>query len=145
LQPGDAGQIADIHAESFGKAWTRSDMEDHITRDLCLGIGDDPLEGFIIMRIADDQAEILTIATSPERRGNGLAYDLLNESETRLMAKGVTLLFLEVAEDNMAAIALYQKSGFEPIGKRPAYYRRAHGRVAALTFRKTLDAGQTTG
>jgi len=37
------------------------------------------------------------------------------------------------------AITFYKKSGFEPIGKRPAYYKREKGRVAALTFRKALS------
>ena len=55
-----------------------------------------------------------------------------------LKSSGVSVLFLEVAEDNAAAKALYDRCGFTPIGKRPAYYRREGGRVAALTFRKDL-------
>jgi len=47
-------------------------------------------------------------------------------------------MFLEVAEDNEAAIHLYRSLGFQPIGRRPAYYRRADGRVAAITFSKKL-------
>jgi len=145
LRKGDAGRIAELHTQSFDSAWGVSDMETHIARDICLGVGDEMLDGFIIVRAADDQAEILTIAIAPEKRGTGLALALLQNSETMLTARGAGLLFLEVAEDNRAAIALYKKAGFEPIGKRPAYYRRINGRVGALTFRKTLDAGEPTG
>ena len=47
---------------------------------------------------------------------------------------GAQSLWLEVAQDNAAALALYAAVGFEVIGRRPAYYRRAKGAVDALTL-----------
>lgn len=114
-------------------------MAGHCQRDLCLGYSD-PLRGFVIVQCAADQAEILTIVTDPDHRKSGIAGSVLSAAEDNLSARGVTIIFLEVAEDNNPAIAFYRSAGFEPFGKRPAYYRRETGRVAALTFRKRLDA-----
>jgi len=134
----DAVRMAEIHGQSFYKAWPKTDMEHHVQKDLCFGRGR-PLDGFVIVRHTVDQAEILTIAIDVNCRRRGYAGALLDIAETELTELGVDTLFLEVAEDNEAAIAFYKKSKFLPIGRRPAYYKREKGRVAALTFRKRLS------
>jgi len=134
----DAPRMAQIHEESFYKGWSAEEMASHIKKDLCLGHGR-PLDGFVIISHSADQAEIVTIAIDLQMRRQGLARKLLEIAETELTDLGVDTLFLEVAEDNLTAITFYKNSGFEPIGKRPAYYKREKGRVAALTFRKALS------
>jgi ribosomal-protein-alanine N-acetyltransferase len=42
-------------------------------------------------------------------------------------ARGATRLFLEVADDNAAALALYARAGFSEAGRRPGYYARPDG------------------
>ena len=37
-------------------------------------------------------------------------------------AAGAKVMFLEVAEENQPAMALYAKAGFEKAGRRPDYY-----------------------
>jgi len=133
----DAARMAEIHAQSFYKGWPAAEMQGHVTQDLCFGHGR-PLDGFLILRHGGDQAEILTIAVDSAARRQGIAGALLDIAETELLDLGVELLFLEVAEDNEAAIAFYKKYGFKPIGRRPSYYKRDMGRVAALTFQKAL-------
>jgi len=140
----DAPRMSEIHAQSFHKGWGEADMQTHIQKDLCFGFGR-PLDGFIILSSAADQAEILTIATDPVYRRRGIARALLEISETELVDNGVDTLFLEVAEDNDAAIKFYKGAGFEPIGRRPAYYKREMGRVAAITYRKRLAANDRLG
>ncbi len=139
LVPEDAAAMARLHASSFDPAWPESDMHGHINSDLVVGYGD-PLAAFVILRLSADQGEILTLVTDPDHRGQGLAGQVLSEAEKHAAQQGVDILFLEVAEDNDPARALYKKLGYERIGRRPAYYRRKNGRVAALTFRKKLDA-----
>ena len=113
-------------------------MEVHLSRDICIGFGQ-PLTGFIIISHTLDQAEILTIVTCPNHRKKGIAKKLLEAAEQTLSQKGADIVFLEVAEDNDSAIALYKSCSYEPFGRRPAYYRREKGRVAAMTYRKRLD------
>ena len=135
----DARDMAAIHAQSFDRSWDALEMAAHTQKDMCFGIDvDGALAAFIIMSRAADQAEVLTIATAAQARRKGLGRALLMEAALELKSRDVTDLFLEVAEDNAAAIALYRTVGFDAIGRRPAYYRRENGRVAALTFSKKL-------
>lgn len=139
LGPRDAKAMAEIHAASIDKGWDALEMSAHVAKDICLGTGD-PLSAFIICSKAADQSEILTLATHPDQRRMGLGHETLIAAIAHLQARGIRTLFLEVAEDNLAAQALYRGAGFAAIGRRPAYYRRSQGRVAALTFSKSLDA-----
>ena len=129
----DAEAMAHIHAGSFERPWPALDMSVHTERDLCLGL-DSPLKCFVILGGTDLHAEILTLATHSDHRGTGLATDLLSQSIAKLKSSGCQEIFLEVAEDNQAARALYKKLGFVPVGRRPGYYRRANGRMAAITY-----------
>ena len=55
-----------------------------------------------------------------------------------LAARGADIIFLDVAEDNVPAIALYRRAGFYQHGRRSGYYRRPQARIAALLFQKRL-------
>ena len=79
---------------------------------------------FILYRLAADEAEILTLATRPAARKQGLAKALVKAAASRLRALGAKSLFLEVASDNYAAQALYRNAGFKQAGRRKAYYER---------------------
>jgi len=133
-----------IHGDSFAPpfgtgGWDALEMAIHTQKDLCLGFDiEGELAAFIIVSIAADQAEILTIATDHTARRKGLGLGLLETVCSALNKRDVRDLFLEVAEDNDPAIALYRQAGFLPIGRRPAYYQREAGRVAALTFSKKI-------
>ena len=139
LSARDAKTMAALHAQSFERSWDALEMATHTARDLCLGLEETgQLTAFIILSRAADQAEILTIAVAKSARRQGLGRQLLRGAVKRLQQEGSGELFLEVAEDNVAAIALYRMAGFQPIGRRPAYYRRETGRIAAITYAKKL-------
>lgn len=79
---------------------------------------------------AADEAEILNIAVDPVWRRRGVGSALLNAVADR--ARGE--IFLEVAEPNAPAIALYRKLGWVDAGLRPGYYN--HGTVNAVVMKK---------
>lgn len=133
LTANDIEAMETIHAACFDKPWPALDMAVHVARDLCLGVGD-PLASFAILRRSDIDAEILTVATDPAMRGQGLAGQVLSVATEQYTVAGLRHIFLEVAEDNTAARTLYKRLGFVPIGRRPAYYARTDGRIAAITF-----------
>ncbi|WP_262423258.1 GNAT family N-acetyltransferase [Brevundimonas denitrificans] len=88
---------------------------------------------------AADEAEIVTLAVRPEARRRGLGGRLLDRVLDRARDQGVARLFLEVAHDNDAALALYASRGFEQAGGRPAYYARPDGvRADALILALNL-------
>lgn len=144
LNESDAPLMSDLHSVCFDQAWSIDDMKAHTRQDICKGSLDNGLRSFVIIRQASDQADILTIAVHPDYRRQGLAQSLLTQGEESVRALGVKIIFLEVAEDNASAIRFYEKSQYVRIGRRPAYYRRESGRVAALTYRKDLDGVPTS-
>jgi ribosomal-protein-alanine N-acetyltransferase len=79
-------------------------------------------EGFILARTAADEAEILTLAVVPTARRRGLGGRLLASAMAAARGRGATAMFLEVAESNAAARALYAIGGFTPVGRRGRYY-----------------------
>lgn len=97
--------------------------------------------GFALMRSVADEAELLTIDVRPEAQRRGTGTDLLREVLRVAARTGASAVFLEVAEDNAAARALYRAAGFVEVGRRPSYYRRPAGRHCdALVLRREMDA-----
>jgi len=78
----------------------------------------------------------------PSHRRRGVARALVRSGLAQAAAMGADEAFLEVAADNLAALALYREEGFEPAGLRSGYYRRPGGEaVDALVLRRTLNRG----
>jgi len=125
----DAPACADIHQAAFAHGWKAVDFEVLVAAsstiaDGMVGERDDELLAICLSRRAVDEAEILSIAVALPVRRHGLATRLLNDHIENLRNAGVANLFLEVAEDNGAALSLYRKFGFQHVADRPAYYSR---------------------
>lgn len=69
------------------------------------------------------QADIQTIAVSPDSRRHGIGRALMNALMAEARDRGATELFLEVRDDNPSAQRLYDSLGFERIAVRPQYYQ----------------------
>ncbi len=96
-------------------------------------------EGFALGQAAAGEAELLTLAVAPQARRRGLGAALVAAFEAEARARGATEAFLEVAETNNAARALYARLGYRAAGRRPGYYRRPGApSLAALVLRKPL-------
>jgi tRNA threonylcarbamoyladenosine biosynthesis protein TsaB len=129
----DLPELARIHAACFTKPWDETAL-----RELLQSPGIIALfapAGFVIARVAADEAEILTLAVASEARRAGLGRALLREAAQRAAAEGAKAMFLEVAAANSAARALYDASGFRNVGTRKSYYERD---VDALILRRDL-------
>ncbi len=99
----------------------------------------DAAAGFVLSRVAADEAEVLSIAVMPERRGEGIAGRLLDAHREMLRFARARMLFLEVEDANAAALALYRRQGFQEVSRRDAYYRKADGSAAtAIVMRAAL-------
>lgn len=133
----DCSLIAEIHSDSFYTGWSRDEVSRMISNSntLCLvlrQIGNPrDVAAFIILRLALDEAEILTLAVANQNRRKGLARMLLDEAHRQLYTKGIRHIFLEVAEDNSAAVNLYRKCEFRTVSRREGYYKRSNGQHAA--------------
>lgn len=137
----DAGWLAELHALAFDEPWLATDVAVLIgspgVRAFAARL-DGAAVAFILCRTAADEAEILTLATAPEGRRRGAASALVEAAAEAARIDGASRLFLEVAEDNPGALALYRRRGFAEVGRRRGYYRRPDGAVAAVLMRRHL-------
>ncbi|MDB5561914.1 MAG: Ribosomal-protein-S18p-alanine acetyltransferase [Hyphomicrobiales bacterium] len=142
-EPRDAEALARLHALGFYRGWPKSDFFSYLTETATPAyIACDAKRrviGFAMLRVADDEAELLTIAVDPKWRGKGIGKALLRATFQDLLMSPVQKMFLEVAADNPAAIHLYRQEGFAEIGRRQGYYARADGKPAtALVMARNL-------
>lgn len=132
-----AERLAAVHATAFDAPWDAAAFAGLL--DQAGVFACETADGFILMRVVVDEAEILTLAVRPQARGQGQAAHLVAEGAAAAGARGADRVFLEVADDNAAARALYARAGFVEAGRRPAYYSRADGsRADALLLTLNL-------
>ena len=138
----DAGWLAEIHAQAFDDSWSAADIATLLDGPGTYAFAarfDGAPAAFILCRVVADEAEILTLATIPAGRRRGGAAALIDAGAAAALAGGAVNLFLEVAQDNHSAVALYNGKGFVEVGRRRGYYRRPDGAVAALLMRLDLN------
>lgn len=129
-----AGVLAALHAEAFAgqseELWTEKSLRELLLMPGALALlamqGGAPV-GFILLRQAADEAEIITLAVQPQLRRQGVARRLLTVGLAKVTGRGAQQCFLEVADTNIAARGLYASAGFLEVGRRPGYYRDAAG------------------
>ena len=144
LRPDRAQACARLHGQGFAHPWSPDEMGARITNSSTVGAAAlDPVSGrllgFVLSRLAADEAEILTIAVDSAHQGKGIGRALLSENLRQAANAGAKMMFLEVAKDNAPALALYERFGFVKVGERAGYYRRADGtRASAIVMRKSL-------
>jgi ribosomal-protein-alanine N-acetyltransferase len=93
---------------------------------------------YILLSQVLDEAEILSLGTRHAYQGKGYGRQLLTASCAALAQAGIDHLYLDVAESNVAARALYGGCGFVETGRRAAYYGVAPHRQDAIIMSKTL-------
>ncbi|HVZ07253.1 GNAT family N-acetyltransferase [Rhodopila sp.] len=118
-----AALLADIHAAAFppSDAWSADIFGLQLALPNVIGLSDSR-NGLILLRVAGDEAEILTLAVRPESRRLGVGSRLLQEAVSYAGHLGVTVIFLEVSTKNTPALELYRQSGFIQAGLRRRYY-----------------------
>jgi ribosomal-protein-alanine N-acetyltransferase len=137
--PERAEEIANLHAKLFTPPWDANAVRgllEHPAATSLVAVAGSPkaVIGFVIGQLAADEAEILS-----NWQRAGVAAGLL-QGLTRAARRGdAKRIFLDVAEDNEAALALYRKLGFLEAGRRKNYYQRpGNPAVDALTLVLTL-------
>jgi ribosomal-protein-alanine N-acetyltransferase len=139
----DAAAMAQIHATAFASPWSAEEILRFAAEPGGFALVAEAaveMAGFILCRVMAGEAEVLTLAVRPERRRRGVASALV-EAALTLAAQTAEAMFLEVAEDNPDALALYQRSGFSAVGRRAGYYaREGAAAVDAIVMRRTLNS-----
>lgn len=139
--------MAALHVRCFDVAprpWSQAEFATLLADPTTISVSE--AQGFALGRYSADEAEFLTIAVAPEARRRGIAARLETAFAEEAAWRGAKTLFLEVAADNAAALALYRRAGYRQVGIRRKYYNQGTGStVDALVLSRLLlaRAGKT--
>ncbi len=138
----DVAALAALEQTAFGAATAWSDRAvltevegDH--RLVLVADGEAGPDGWASVHLVDDVADLTRIAVHPRRRRNGLARRLLRAAADVARERGAVRMLLEVADDNVAALRLYETNGFISIATRRGYY--ADGSDAVVMERTLVE------
>lgn len=82
--------------------------------------------GLVLFHRGTSLARIYSLAVDPQARGKGYARQLMQVMEISASKHNALFIRLEVADDNLGALRLYQAMGYEPIRRLHQYYEDGH-------------------
>ena len=126
---GDLEAVAAIQSTSPEAAhWA---VAEYMQYEFTVSILDGAVAGFMVWRpLVEGECELLNLAVEPANRRHGGASALLSALEREATGE----LFLEVAESNLPAIALYEHHGWAKTGTRIGYYHS--GKINGIVMQK---------
>jgi len=135
-------KFCEIENQCFNQeAFTKRQLAYLLTDYNTIGLvakADSDIAGFILSQVEIENntlyGHIITINVASNYRRKGIATKMLKEMEQILREKGINECHLEVREDNLAALKLYETSGYRKIAMLEKYYGNKHG----LFLKKTL-------
>ncbi|MBX2856911.1 MAG: GNAT family N-acetyltransferase [Rhodobacteraceae bacterium] len=89
---------------------------------------DGELLGVALARTLFEDAELLTLAVSPDKRKRGVGAVLLRAIEDAAIRRGAERMLLEVEASAKPALGLYSTFGYAQIGHRRGYFIDSYGR-----------------
>lgn len=124
--------------ENFDKFWSIDILKEDFKNESSKYIvakSDDEVVGFAGIKIILDEANIMNIAVKTNKRNLGIGSLLLEKLIELASTSDCTTMMLEVNENNLSAIHLYEKYQFKRIGIRKKYYNNID---TALIMQKKL-------
>ncbi|MEE1922535.1 ribosomal protein S18-alanine N-acetyltransferase [Pseudomonas sp. 148P] len=135
----DLDAVLKIEYAAFSHPWTRGIFLDGLkSYEIWLMFEGQQQVGHGVIQVIIDEAHLLNITVKPESQGRGLGLSLLEELMKRAYALNARECFLEVRASNQSAYRLYERYGFNEVGRRRDYYPVAGGREDALVMACTL-------
>ncbi len=128
MRPADLPQVLAIETSAFPRPWSetsfRSELEaqPHARLEVArLGEGG-VVAGYICYWLIHEEVRVLNVAVAEECRRRGVGTALLRGALAAGRRAGAREAVLEVRPSNAAALALYHRLGFAPVGRRRGYY-----------------------
>ena len=130
ITPQDLDKILSIDRKAFKRPWHRKSFLEELVCENAYSYAvrsqrvDQRSEiiAYVFLRVLVTEMHILRIAVATEFQAMGVATWLLQQCFSLAKHKKVYSVYIEVRPSNETAIALYRKSGFQLLGRRPAYY-----------------------
>lgn len=118
-------EVIPLENAIFGAtAWSLEQFYAELAADnrwLQVVVDDGRVVGYVDVAVQGRDADLMTIAVSPDARGRGIGASMLVEALRSAAQLGAHHMFLEVASNNPAQ-QMYAAHGFATIDRRPAYY-----------------------
>ncbi|WP_341522667.1 ribosomal protein S18-alanine N-acetyltransferase [Pseudomonas sp. G.S.17] len=135
----DLDAVLKIEYAAFSHPWTRGIFLDGLkSYEIWLMFEGAQQVGHGVVQVIIDEAHLLNITVKPESQGRGLGLRLLEHLMSRAYALNARECFLELRDSNRPAYRLYERFGFNEIGRRRDYYPAVGGREDALVMACTL-------
>lgn len=150
----DCTALSEIHSAAFRRGWSDAEFEALLVQPgvhallahVRSAFGHSMAAGFLLYRLVQDEAEILSVAVLDAQRRRGIARMLLEEALRRLYREGGRSVHLEVEATNMPAIKLYREMDFDQTGTRSGYYAQGRSRpAAAIAMSRRLRQAKEEG
>lgn len=114
----DSEEIAKQNAIYFNESLEEQeridiDVERNRGFHIYLAYVEDKIIGKVHLHLSKDEGGIFGLGILPEHRSKGFGRELLQRSVQELIALGASNIFLQVDDENDAALSLYTSSGFE--------------------------------
>ena len=121
----DLDSIKDILISDFDDFWNYNVLKDELQSDnstyLVAKINSN-IVGFAGIKVVLDEADIMNVIVKKNFRNQGIGALLLDNIISHCSELEIKKINLEVSSDNLTAIHLYKKFGFEQVGNRKNYY-----------------------
>ena len=129
--------VAALEQASFSTPWSEKSIGEELNNEWAIwyvALEEETLLGYIGVQFGLDGGDIMTIATAPEARNRGLGQKLVETILDIFREKDLGYLTLEVRPSNAPALRLYEKLGFQEVGRRKKYYREPTEDALLLTL-----------
>lgn len=135
----DLNSIKNVLASEFDNFWSYDVLEEELECDnsyvIVAKVDENTIVGFAGLKVILDEADIMNIVVKKDFRHNGIGSVLLENLINYSKDLNLKTITLEVNENNLSAIRLYDKFSFDKLGIRKNYY---DGKSDAIIMSKKL-------
>lgn len=145
MTPDDLSIVANIDAAAYEFPWSRGIFKSCLDNghDCWVLTQDGEIIGYGVLTVGAGEAHVLNVCVAPLHQGRGHGAHLLRRLLDLARWHHAERVFLEVRPSNALAHAMYERAGFNEIGRRPGYYPSRRGREDAIVMAMELLPPET--
>lgn len=130
-------QVAELEKQTFSPPWSQDSLESELYNTTVSMIvaetEDGTVLGYGVLGVILDEGCLEKLCVQPHLRRQGIGQAILS-AFLRYGEAHLALLTLEVRQSNAPAIALYEKLGFQEVGRRKNYYQSPREDAVLMTI-----------
>ena len=135
----DIEEVVAIEEESFSTPWSNKSFEDSLKLPygkFYVARTEGKVVGYVGLYLVGEEGDITNVAVLSQYRRKGIAGKLIEKVINYAKENEINCINLEVRPSNSSAIKLYEKYGFDELGKRKNFYSKPT--EDALIMRKDI-------